>query len=620
MNKRFLKGLLVSIAFSQGVFMAQANQEENQTATAEEAATATQEEASAKPAKKKKQAFHDGNSLMEKVVRISKMGELKCPLSPAEQQKEAMRLVRLVIQRTLENSANLKSKREAYWKNYGGLALARGEFLPDLGVEFGAELKRKRSDETKIDESTTPHRIKGSGEGNVRAESAAASLKLSQNLFNGGGSLARVRQARLSNKVAYEEYRTVESKDLFDHIKVMLQVINDMILIQHRRADVAINEEFLKTEFEKMKVGEIDRSEVALNQSKLEKAKMKLNRALIEFEEHKGDLERWTGLKPEDLIPVLPVFDVFLPKNEAEAEKIAEAHNPTLRRNHYAALLKKAEITVKKTGGSPKLDLTASAGASTGHEHNKARANGGWKDHNLSERSGTDLAVGLRFSMPLDIKGTVRTNVGGAHHDYVATVAAGNKEHSDVMSAISTDWENLKRAKATIEASERYLQANFVMLQGTLQELAVGAKVYTQVLKAQSDYMEAQEYLLKDQLEYALTILRLLLNTGKLDARTFGVTEFSDPLVASAYPEIAEAAQTRSEKKKEVQPAPQPAQKEVITPVTLEAKPGAPAATAPERPSFKTVEAKPVVDGPKAKKRARHAKPAPETKSAASAE
>lgn len=516
MKKHFLSTLWISVAFCWGGVV-QAGSENPPSVPLAKKAPCSEE-----------------TDLMERVIRLSKTGTLPCPLSPQAQQNALLRLIRTIIQRTLTSSPHLKSIREAYWKDFGGLALAKGEFLPDLGVEVRTEVKRNRANTKTTHKNESPYTF-DSDEENVRSESAEAALTLSQNLFNGGGSLAKVRQARLNNKVAYENYRLEEGQELFDHIKVMLQVINDQILLQHRKADVAINEAFLKAVLEKMKTGEADRGEVALAQSKLEKAKMKLYQTTMDFEEHAGDLERWTGLKPEELIPAFPDLDSFLPPTEAEAEKIAEVQSPTLRKNRYEALSKKAEITVQKTGWSPRLDLTASAGASRTHDHNKAKGLGGWREHDLDQKSGTDLSVGLTFSMPLDLKGTTRIGVAGAHHDYVSAVAAGDRDHGDVIAAISGDWDKLEPLRQTIAASKRNVQANFHLLQNALQEISVGAKVYAQALTAQSDFMEAIESLLDAQLRYALSVLSILLNMGQLNASTFGVS-FSDPLIAPAHP------------------------------------------------------------------------------------
>lgn len=651
MNKRFLKGLLVTVAFFQGGFVTRAAEEEQSSAAANvqesvpQSADASAEPTKAAKAKKaKKQRYHDGADLMEKVVRISKMGETPCKLSEAEKKKEMMRLVRFVIRKTLESDNALIAKREAFFQNQGNLSLAHGEFLPEISLRGELSEKGAWHDARKVTESTNPSVKDAWAPSSVRNEGVSAGVVLNQNLFNGGASLRKVQHAQLGNKVYYEDYRIAEGQEIYKRLEVLFLVIHDIMLINQRKADIAIYEEILKTEIIKMQVGEIDRAEVAANQSNLEKSRAKYEETLMKFEEHKGDLLRWTGLTPEDVIPYLPIFCKFLPQTQKEAEQIAEVENPTLRKDHYTALMKKAAIRIQSTGWSPRVDLTASAGASTTHKHNKKKEGSHWKDDTRDEDRGTDLAVGLSFSMPLDINGKTRTAVGGAHHDYQATVALGNKEHSDVMSAIGTDWENLARSKAQVEAWERHVQACFVVLQGGLQELAVGAKVYTQILKAQKDYMEAHEAVLSARLKYTLLVLRLLQNMGRLDAKTFGVTDFEDPLVKAAYPEAVKVAPKQKQKapkaKKEcpckkakedkapakeetpaeapvvatddVKPTPTeptpPASTEPVKPAEP-AKPAEEAATPKtleavdtDRPSFNKEVSKPIVEGPKARR------------------
>lgn len=637
MNKRFLKGLLVTVAFCQGEFVTRAAEDENSVvlANARDISAGSEGQNSKKngespkvtqPKKEKRQRYHDGSDLMEKVVRISKMGETSCQLSESEKKQRITELVRLVVKKTLESDNALIAKREAYRQNQGNLSLAHGEFLPDVSIEGGLSSERDRHDERKVHEDINPHTKDPFDPKNNRTDGASVKITLKQNLFNGGASLRKVQYAQLGNKVSYEDYRISEGQEIYKRLEVLFLVIHDIMLINQRKADIAIFEEILKTAVAKMKVGEVDRAEVAGNQSNLEKSRAKYYATLIKFEEHKGDLLRWTGLTPEDVIPYLPLFLKYLPNTLQDAEKIAEMENPSLRKDHYTALMKKAMIRIQSAGWSPRFDLTASAGVLKKNRHDKKQQQmgGSWKDDTCIETSGSDLSVGLMFSMPLDIKGNVRTAVGGAHHDYQATVALGNKEHSDVMSAIGTDWANLVQSKAQVEAWERHVQACFIVLQGTLQELAVGAKVYTQVLKAQKDYMDAQEGLIDARLKYTLLVLKILLNIGRLDAKTFGVTSFRDPLVRSAYPEAIEMVKTASkkeqpqqaiaiqpvvDKEKSVEATPTILAEEVkpTAPVTPnDSAPSSPEATTPktleavhDRPSFNKEVSKPIVEGPR---------------------
>lgn len=519
MNKNLLKGLFLSFVCSQGI-LAIATEEDSKEQT-NPIHTKTKEDG------KVTQSF--GNNLIEKVVRTSKLGQAHDEKNIP--QEIALKLFHLAIQKTLETNKDLRIKRCEVLQALGSQALARGEFLPDISTNIGYGLNTNRTSKTIKDKNDQRRPNQDTNEKNENGELSAA-LELRQNLFNGGGSIARIQQASNENKAKFEEYKVLEAEMIFRNFQVMLRIITDRILLHYHETNVAIHKEILKAELEKLKVGEVDRTEVALAESKLAKGEARLAEVKISLEGHAGDLERWTGIKADELSLLHPNFSKFLPQTLEELKKIAEKENNRLLAAHYGALAKKASIKRESSGFSPNIDLTLGATTSEtlSRLYKKPANDHSFTKDNLTNTSNSRLSVGVQLRVPFDIKGTVRTNVGGARHDYVKTTITGAKVHGDVMASIETDFANLKEYAAIVEAFKRHVKACEIGFQGNLQELAVGAKVYTQVLKAQSDLLDAQEYLIKAKQQYAEASLRLLQNIGRLTAKTFGVEAFNfDP-------------------------------------------------------------------------------------------
>lgn len=435
----------------------------------------------------------------------------------------------------LENDKTLRMERCKILQSLGSIATAKGAFLPTLALNASVgykhsplEVRGKNTEEAKKKDPNLSTEEQKSWTKSCGSESSVA-LELSENLFSGGASLAKLKVATNANKAGYYQYKSTEGSVINDVFKIILEAIENLIMRQANDISVQIYREVVHIALQKLKVGEIDRSEVAQAEINLSKAESWAAEHRIKLEGLLGDVARKTGLTERDLLRLIPNFARFMPASAAEALKLAQKKNGNYLACHFDALAKKSAITAAQADYLPTLDVSCSAGGrkESKDSYRKDSSSGSYtKMSNTDTTGGADLSATLRFSWKFDTQGATRTAVKGAHHEYVRTTVAGSKVYSDLKSEIETDFANLKWCQDKVEAMQRHMKACEICFQATLQELSAGAKVYVQVLKALKDVMESYADLCKAKRILAETQLRIMMNTGNLCPETFHTTGF----------------------------------------------------------------------------------------------
>lgn len=471
---------------------------------------------------KKRSGGDDSIHLIEKLMQATKAGP-----SGTISEPEVMRLFADTYQNVLENNKDIRQKREEVMAALGANAIARAEFLPDVSLQGAYNFRENFEKNAPRDgeRSTIGTKAKEDDSG------FAANLEVRQNLFNGFRSVANYKAAINENKAKYEDYKAFEGDVVAKVFTELMEIITQSILLQANETNVAMHRELLKAAIEKMKVGDVDRSEVAYAESKCAASEAKLKAVRIKLDIGLSNFELWTGIHLKNTVLTHPSFAKFLPQTLEELKRMAAQHSHRILAGHYQAIAKKAAIKKAEAGFSPSLDLTFSGGLEDKTKKHYNHPDYDYKKVGENDHSFMNYAVGVRLVVPLDIKGVNRTAIGGAHHEYTKTQIGGAQAYDSVMSDVETDFYQLKNENAIIEAYKRKVKACEIALQGVLQELAVGAKVYIQTLKAQSDLLDARGELAEAYKARANTEMRLLKSIGLLNNVTLGCKGFAfDPM------------------------------------------------------------------------------------------
>lgn len=470
-----------------------------------------------------------GGSIIKNLMSTARFGEA----DKAHQYANATAFAK-IAQATLEESKDLRQTRAAFLKGMGAISDARAEFLPNVNATVGYTLAgrntKKAEDDIQTGKSNSPK-----NKDFTREHGAKAGLEASMNLFRGFGSVAAARAAYNQNRADYESYKAQEGDTLQRNMSEVLRVITYRILLKDSEANVKMHQELLRASVEKLKVGAVDRSEVAYAQAKYALSQAKMDAVRVELAGAISDFELHTGLSATCIPLAHPDLSALLPKTLAMAKAWAEKHNHKVLSGNYLALARKAAIHRAASAFSPSVDLRVNADLSDMNDLNRRKSDAIDPSRYIRTASGksytSNYGVSVSIGLPLDVNGTRRTAVGGARHEYVKTTIGGAQTLASTLSDVETFLEWIQYKTDILEAYKKQVRACEIALQGSLQELAVGAKVYIQTIKAQSDLHDAQRDMAKAREDLVLTQMKLLNAMGKLDGTTFGAPGVDfDPL------------------------------------------------------------------------------------------
>jgi outer membrane protein TolC len=532
MKTSFVRKLLLTASVFPIFFVSAISEEEASTDSAGETA---QETAKNAPAEKGAAASqHDGGNikLIKKITETLRLGAAR----PATQE-EIMQFLRLVIQKTIENNKDLRQARYEVLRGMGAIDNAHGEFLPSANLVAGYTAKKENDDYSVYNndgQATNDTKNK------KNQWDRTTGLEVTYNLFSGFGSVAQVKAANCEVRKNIAEYKMAEADKVYQVLQKLLEIVTLKVLVQENEAGVIVRQEMLKESLAKMKVGSVDRTDVAFAEGQCALAEARLMDLRNKLDSACDEFARWSGLPANDIKMIHPEFCKFLPRSIDEMQQIAKQGNNEIQSKHYASLAKKFAVARARAGFSPTIDISASLNALGRNDHsfNKKDSTSDYSSVGRTNRDLHDYSIAVQVKLPLDTRGTARTNVTGARHDRVKAEIAYAQACEKVSADIIADLGSLERAKKIVESYARQVKAQEISLQCHLQELAVGAAVHTQVLKTLSDLLDAQGDLMKAKQAVADLEMRLLKHIGRLNGDTFGAETLRfEPLDAYDYSE-----------------------------------------------------------------------------------
>ncbi len=344
----------------------------------------------------------------------------------------------------------------------------------------------------------------------------SVNLTLRQNLYSGGGTQAQVSQAENQVRAQRARLYSLEQQVLLDAVTAYTAAYRDQSVL-----DLALNnEERLQRQLEatrdRFEVGEVARTDVAQAEARLSRARADVEQAKADLASSRAFYERVIGEAPSKLEE--PEVLQALPKTESETRAIA-AQNPDIIAATFDLYAARDNVDVQFSSLLPSLDLQGLV-----EYDDQPTANIEW-DRNA--------ALGLNLSVPL--------YQGGAEYSRVRESRQLVRQQRDqletanrsVQELVTSSWENLLAATASIDAFRSEVRANQVALEGVQQEALVGARTVLDVLDAEQELFTSQVNLVRAQAIEVVASYQLKLAIGQLTVE--GLELPIEPYDAVAY-------------------------------------------------------------------------------------
>ncbi len=332
-------------------------------------------------------------------------------------------------------------------------------------------------------------------------------LSLSQPLFNGGGTVAKMRQANHRILAAEARLLSVEQEVLLEAATAYLDVVRDLELVEISRNNQAVLEKHLKATKKRFKLGDISKTDVSQGEARLALSISQLANAEAALEASRAAFKRTVGVQADATVllsdvPALPPL-----KLQALLEK-AESLHPSLVAAKEDMIDAEREVSIQKSRILPSVSFNASHA-----EEDSVFAFSSGNTESQTQTYTVDVAV------PLYQAGAEYSRIRQAKHNEEVLRENFRQQQELVKENVIRSFYQLQAARASITATQAAVSAAEVALEGVVEEAKVGARTTLDVLDAEQELYNAKQELIGDRRDTIVGAYQLLASIGELDAQ-----------------------------------------------------------------------------------------------------
>lgn len=342
-----------------------------------------------------------------------------------------------------------------------------------------------------------------------------AQVKVTQNLFNGGGTTAQIDGAKADIKSKRAELIEAEQNTLLAAVQAYLDLITQLAQLEVLRANEGFLKVTLQSTTDKFNVGEETRTSVAQAEAQSAEATAKRHTAEAQLGAKIATYEQVVGRLPGKLAK--PIVPQWMPKNVKEALDKARLNNPTILKAQYAEIAARRNVDQVNGGLLPKVDLE---GSSTLSQNRINKLPGTSTPGGNTTDFIADHKVAVTISVPIYEAGTIRSKKRQAIEDAERNRILIEKSRRQIEQQLIQAFQDYEAAKSNMNFYAEQVRANEISVEGTRQEVLVGSKILLDVLNAQNQLLNAQQTLVQVEQTMYLSAYKIIVLMGMLTAKS----------------------------------------------------------------------------------------------------
>ncbi|MCK8783833.1 TolC family outer membrane protein [Roseomonas sp. NAR14] len=405
----------------------------------------------------------------------------------------------------------------------------------------------------------------------INRQTASVAATITQPLYRGGRTTSSTRRAE--NQVLAQRARLLatEQQVLGDSVNAYVGVIQQQEVLRINTNNVQVLNRQLEATNERFRVGEITRTDVAQNESRLAAARATRQQSEGQLQTARATFQRLVGRPPGRLTAPQPLTPAV--RTAVEAGQLAAVNNP----NVVAALFDESAardlIDVQFSQLLPQVSLQGQAARNDNAvgPHTRVTAN----------------AVTITASVPLYQGGIEYSQVRQARQQAQQARSVVEDQRRLSTSQATQAWETLFAARATVESQRAAIRAAEIALDGVQREAIVGSRTTLDVLNAEQEVLNNRIGLVNSLTNLITASYALAASVGRLTARDLALpVQLYD--MESYYREVRNrwaglGDYARSGPQPVSEPLPDPAASVTPAANTVPAPAAAPRATRPAR-------------------------------------
>lgn len=401
-----------------------------------------------------------------------------------------------VVAKTLDTHPEYQQSTKLVESARQGIVQAKAGYLPKVDLTLGLGYERVENQST-----INRHQADSSKSNDANEDRQEASLTVTQMLFDGFATPARVDRARaeLDNQASYNkeiaEKVAVQATDAFYAVlrEQSNLVIDQQNFRMHKNYQSQIKKRVRSGKSNKADLEQVN-SRVALAESQVIQREELLEQAKSEFFRH-------VGVEAENLVSNDVDF-ALIPSSLDEAVQISYGTNPRIKSLEAASVASKSSVKEAKAAYMPRVDLELAA--------NRNQDVNGVNKRDQSEQA----MVRLRYNL---------FNGGADKARHLASIAereASDQSLSDTKRAVERDvrtawyeYQLTSKRLASLAAQVRAAKATKIAYKS---QFDVGQRTLLDVLDSEREYNSARVTLQTAQLSRDYSVYQLLAIMGKL--------------------------------------------------------------------------------------------------------
>ncbi len=392
-----------------------------------------------------------------------------------------------MLRQVLTTHPQLEAEREALKSAQSSVNEAYAGFFPSANLEYDRGRQNIKFNSFSSEYATTDSR----------------QLVVTQPVFNGGGTIARVGSAQASEKAEAARLELTGQQIVLRAITAYADVSEKQEVLTLSWQKVQALTDHLKATNRQFSVGELTITDVSQSEARLARAEAQLKDAQAALDVAITTYKRETGLEANS-IDGIPPIPLVLPASEEEIRQLVATHPAleTAKQNERAA---DYTIDERRSAILPQVNLQGQI------DNNQRITQPGLNQVN-------QRAVMLQVVIPIFQGGAEYARLSQAGHEYNRARNNTLDTNRQVIEAALSEWHNFKAAEQVISSYEQSTAAAQKALKSVEIERLAGTRTVLDVLNAQEELYSDRIALAQAKTRYVVGSYRLLVATGILSS------------------------------------------------------------------------------------------------------
>jgi outer membrane protein len=398
---------------------------------------------------------------------------------------------------TYATNEDLKSRRIEFIDSLEQFSQALAGFLPDISARL--ELDEVKNSRIGKNQNITPTKFK----------SIQRNLTVRQNLFNGGSSMANLKAAQEGYKAAKSRFYDEEQKILYAAIAAYLNYDEAKSIYDISDASVNFYAKSLESVDAKFKIGEATKTDLAISESQLSKAKFERSQNYSDLESNRAKFKQIIGADPEVIEKIsLP----NLPENIDGFSTKATLSNWALNSAKHA--LNAARAGVNAAAGNLLPTLTAQISAGRVYYDPEGSGN----------NNGLNYTTALILNIPIFSNGGAEySRVRHARNESRKAALSIDQAIKTLQTNVVYLWQAFQSLQSGVNSAQLAVQAQETALKGVTYEFNAGLKTIVDVLNVEKALTDLRINQVRINKQRLLQAYQIKSTVGELTAKSLAL-------------------------------------------------------------------------------------------------